>query len=291
MVLTNLMGNGKNKKMNRKPLGLKLIDIDEIKPNEHNKFEIEGINELMDSILEYGLRKPLDVYKEDDFYRISDGERRYTALKQLVDEGKIEPEISCIIYEAPTDNINDRLQLILANATRIMTKEEKIKVVEELLEIYECLDPKPKGKKRDWIAPFIGAKSGRSVQEYLNIIDRKNNIKSQIEIEGAVQIEKQTKQKKEYTLYELFKDFSRIMKKLEAMEDKTDEFNLSMIKIAETETNEDILVQDSIRSLRRMITKFNNCVQRTIEMDESPNNKNKENDILEGQTNINDFVN
>ena len=53
------------------------------------------------------------LHKIGDRYRISDGERRYTALKELVDEGKIEPEVYCIIYEAPESELNDRLRLIL----------------------------------------------------------------------------------------------------------------------------------------------------------------------------------
>ena len=40
--------------------------------NQHNKFDINGIDE-QSSI---PLRKPLDVYKIGDRYRISDGERR-----------------------------------------------------------------------------------------------------------------------------------------------------------------------------------------------------------------------
>ena len=88
MALTNLINADKVSKMNKKPVGLKTIDIDDIEVNQHNKFDINGIDELKSSILEYGLRKPLDVYKIGDRYRISDGERRYTALKGLVDEGK-----------------------------------------------------------------------------------------------------------------------------------------------------------------------------------------------------------
>ena len=88
MALTNLINADKVSKMNKKPVGLKTIDIDDI-----------------------------------------EGERRYTALKELVDEGKIEPEVYCIIYEAPESELNDRLRLILGNGTRIMSELDKIKII------------------------------------------------------------------------------------------------------------------------------------------------------------------
>ena len=66
MALTNLINADKVSKMNKKPVGLKTIDIDDIEVNQHNQFDINGIDELKSSILEYGLRKPLDVYDRPD---------------------------------------------------------------------------------------------------------------------------------------------------------------------------------------------------------------------------------
>ena len=84
---------------------------------------------------------------------------------KIVDEGKIEPEVYCIVYEAPESELNDRLRLILGNGTRIMSELDKIKIVAELLDIYKQLDPKPKGNKRDWIAPFTKLKR---YKKYIN---------------------------------------------------------------------------------------------------------------------------
>ena len=61
MVLTSLM-SGNKLKMNRKPKGMRMIDIDEIVPNENNSFDINGIEELKNSILQYGLRKMKKVF-------------------------------------------------------------------------------------------------------------------------------------------------------------------------------------------------------------------------------------
>ena len=52
MALTNLINADKVSKMNKKPVGLKTIDIDDIEVNQHNQFDINGIDELKSSILE-----------------------------------------------------------------------------------------------------------------------------------------------------------------------------------------------------------------------------------------------
>ena len=280
MVLTSLM-SGNKLKMNRKPKGMRMIDIDEIVPNENNSFDINGIEELKNSKLQYGLRKPIDVYKDEVrcLYKIIDGERRYTALKELVEADKIEPEISCIEYEVPSNSINERLQLILANATRIMSKTEKVKIVEELLEIYEQLDPKPSGKKRDWIAPFIGAKSGRTAQEYINIVERKNKESSELNADSN---ETESKVKNEYDLVELFKDFNRLIKTIEKINNKANKANLLDIKIAEDEKNNDVSVDTAIINIKRVITKFNYCIQTAIDIKQEKN---------EVQTTIGEYLN
>ena len=51
MALTNLINADKVSKMNKKPVGLKTIDIDDIEVNRHNQFDINGIDELKSSIL------------------------------------------------------------------------------------------------------------------------------------------------------------------------------------------------------------------------------------------------
>lgn len=62
------------------------ITISEIVPNPYQPrklFKTEGLNELADSIKEYGLLQPILVYREEDNYVLIAGERRLRASKIL----------------------------------------------------------------------------------------------------------------------------------------------------------------------------------------------------------------
>lgn len=61
-----------------------LIKLSKIEPNEEQprkKFDEESLQELADSIKEYGILQPLLVKKNGDMYRIIAGERRWRAAK------------------------------------------------------------------------------------------------------------------------------------------------------------------------------------------------------------------
>ena len=62
-----------------------LININKIEPNREQprkQFDEEGIEELADSIKQYGLIQPLIVQKKDKYYEIIAGERRWRACKK-----------------------------------------------------------------------------------------------------------------------------------------------------------------------------------------------------------------
>ncbi|MDD4291901.1 MAG: ParB/RepB/Spo0J family partition protein [Clostridia bacterium] len=81
------------------PLKLKYIPFDDIVVNENNKYAISDIDSLADSIKAVGLREPIEVYPiDDDKYKIIGGERRYTAIKQLREQGDDRyDEVPCIV--------------------------------------------------------------------------------------------------------------------------------------------------------------------------------------------------
>ena len=71
--------------LNQNGDGRIMIDINKIEPNRNQprkQFDEEGIEELSDSIKQYGLIQPIVVQKKDDFYEIIAGERRWRACKQ-----------------------------------------------------------------------------------------------------------------------------------------------------------------------------------------------------------------
>lgn len=60
------------------------LPINEIEPNPaqpRNQFDEDSLQELADSIKQYGVLQPLIVKKRDDFYEIIAGERRWRAAK------------------------------------------------------------------------------------------------------------------------------------------------------------------------------------------------------------------
>ena len=61
---------------------LKLIDVEPNKNQPRVKFDDESLEELANSIKQYGVIQPIIVTKEGDFYKIVAGERRWRACKK-----------------------------------------------------------------------------------------------------------------------------------------------------------------------------------------------------------------
>lgn len=60
---------------------LKISDIEPNRDQPRKKFDKEALEELADSIKQYGLIQPIVVQKKDDYYEIIAGERRWRAAK------------------------------------------------------------------------------------------------------------------------------------------------------------------------------------------------------------------
>ena len=171
MALSNLVDM--ELKLNRKPR-FELIDIDDIIPNPHNiKKRIRNIVELANNIQEFGLMKPLEVYYDEDKekYVLLGGERRYTALKILVDGDAYDPDIPCLVYKV-IDDTSALLQLHMSNAQETFTDDEKVLMTKDLL---HALEKNPNLKKKgmptvDWLSPFLGC-SPRTAQKYKNLAE------------------------------------------------------------------------------------------------------------------------
>lgn len=78
------------------------INIDRIKRNEKNFYEIVDIESLAEDIKLNGLNHNLVVRKLDnDMYELISGERRYTALNKLINEGNKEFNlVPCKVIES-----------------------------------------------------------------------------------------------------------------------------------------------------------------------------------------------
>ncbi|MBI6039874.1 ParB/RepB/Spo0J family partition protein [Clostridium perfringens] len=135
---------------------IEYINIDRIKRNEKNFYEIVDIEALAEDIKLNGLNHNLVVRKLDnDMYELISGERRYTALSKLINEGNKELNlVPCKVIES--NDIDSEIILIQANAqSRELTEVEKLTQVERLQELYKIKKKngeKVPGKIRDIIA-------------------------------------------------------------------------------------------------------------------------------------------
>lgn len=132
------------------------IDIKDIERNKKNLYEIVNVDELAEDIKMNGLNHNLVVRKLDNGkYELISGERRYTALTQLVEQGnEIFALVPCKVIEA--NDIDSEIILIQANAqTRELTEIEKLEQVKRLTELYKTKKKngeKVPGKIREIIA-------------------------------------------------------------------------------------------------------------------------------------------
>ena len=88
---------------------LKNLKITEVEPNRNQarkRFDEEALEELANSIKEYGLIQPIVVTKKDGYYSIIAGERRWRASKIAGLK-----EIPAIIRE-DNEKINSEISLI-----------------------------------------------------------------------------------------------------------------------------------------------------------------------------------
>lgn len=134
---------------------LKTLKITEVEPNRNQprkRFDQEALEELAQSIKEYGLIQPIVVTKKDDYYSIIAGERRWRASKLagLTD-------IPAIIRE-DDEKINSEIALIENMQREDLNPVEKALGIKTLIDNYGMTQEeisKKLGKGRSTIANWI----------------------------------------------------------------------------------------------------------------------------------------
>lgn len=147
---------------------IKMIEIGKIKESMDNFYSLSDIEILAEDIERQGLKHNLVVVEdsnEPDTYFIKSGHRRFTAIKQLVREGKYSSKyVPCLVDGSKTKDENI-LDLIMLNATtRVMTDSELYKQYEVLKETLERLKAdgmKIKGRIRDKVAEALNVSSAQ----------------------------------------------------------------------------------------------------------------------------------
>lgn len=115
---------------------LKVIEVEPNKEQPRRSFDEESIEELASSIKEYGVIQPIIVTKQNDYYQIVAGERRWRASKKA---GLT--EIPAIVREYDKQK-NSEIALIENIQRQDLNPIEKAMAIRELLDTYELTQQK-----------------------------------------------------------------------------------------------------------------------------------------------------
>jgi ParB family chromosome partitioning protein len=110
-----------------------LVKINEIEPNKEQarkNFDEEALEELSNSIKEYGVIQPIVVTKKENFYEIIAGERRWRAAKKA---GLV--ELPVIVMEV-NEQRNKEISLIENIQREDLNPIEKARGIKELMTDY-----------------------------------------------------------------------------------------------------------------------------------------------------------
>lgn len=167
--ITSLMSETSRQASEVKPYEAVRLPIDKLYPDSTNTkiYSIESIEELADSIeLAGGVLHNLVVREpdKDGRYQIISGERRWTACKHLVEQGKEQyGEVGCLIEHERDEDIL-QLMLVLANSTaRQLTDAEKMRQAEALTAVLTRMrkEGKVQGRVRDLVGKMLKTTSGQ----------------------------------------------------------------------------------------------------------------------------------
>ncbi len=131
---------------------LKIIEVEPNKEQPRKRFEQEALEELAQSIKEYGLIQPIVVTKKEGYYSIIAGERRWRASKLAGLK-----EIPAIIRE-DDEKINSEISLIENMQREDLNPVEKAMGIKTLMDNYGMSQEevaKKLGKGRSTVANWV----------------------------------------------------------------------------------------------------------------------------------------
>ena len=131
---------------------LKITDVEPDRDQPRKRFDQEALEELAESIKEYGLIQPIVVSKKDGYYSIVAGERRWRASKIAGLK-----EIPAIIRE-DNERVNKEISLIENMQREDLNPYEKALGIRALIDNYglsQEIVAKKLGKSRSTIANWV----------------------------------------------------------------------------------------------------------------------------------------
>lgn len=164
---------------------IELVDFNDLIPNSDNPYPIIELEDLIDSIKQYGVQQNLLVQKKGDKRLIIAGHRRYNAVKFILENDNADGAFDHLlqlyskIIDANEDETLVRLRLhdtnLQARPLNKMSDDEKSEIVTEYLLLIDEAKAKGlqiqgkavKGKTRDILANMLGV-SPRTAQGLIN---------------------------------------------------------------------------------------------------------------------------
>ncbi|MBQ4426631.1 MAG: ParB N-terminal domain-containing protein [Oscillospiraceae bacterium] len=135
---------------------IEYIDIDRIKSDDKNFYELSALDALIENIELVGLMDPIRVRPDGDEYIIVSGHRRTAALRKLCESDDKWRSVPAIVEDGNSSPAMQELRLIYANsATREMSSVDKAKQVERVTELLYQLKEEGvefPGRMRDHVA-------------------------------------------------------------------------------------------------------------------------------------------
>lgn len=144
-----------------------LIVADE---NVNPRFEYGDIEELMNSILENGIRNPLKGYKVGDKIVLKDGHRRMRAVNLAIEKGNKIERVPVILEQGALNEEERTLEFLIYNDGKPLTMLEQSEVIKRLLNFgWKITDVvKKTGKARGYIENLIMlTKASMKVQNFI----------------------------------------------------------------------------------------------------------------------------
>ena len=233
------------------------ISIHKIYSNARNFYPQEGIEEKAGEILTVGLIENLAVMyapSEEGEYKLISGERRWRALKLLVERGYTEYELVTCQVRNPANSHEEKIELIIANSSRDKSVATLLREERELKEELRYMKENgmkihgrdlSEGKLRDVIASMLHVSGTKIAQmETINnnlIPELKEEIeKDNIKFSTAYELSGMDEEKQKEALQKLKDSGNLSYKEIKEMKNEGSE----KVSESDTEDEPDIPVEE-----------------------------------------------
>jgi ParB-like nuclease domain. len=228
------------------PFNFKVIPIEKLELHTDNDFPQEGIERLGNSILENGLLHNLEVaYDEErDKYILESGERRYRAIKWLIDKFEVYEDKDNEQYNLYKENvqgfrlglpanvkrdyeagnelteINSELRLIAANVEARDDKSSRLRNIQKQIKLLERKNELLKPNEKINVAKIIAEEnkiSERQVIKYKNVINLIPELQNALK-EGNITLNEgsnyaRLSEEEQYELFKLIEEGKKLSEK------------------------------------------------------------------------------